>query len=71
LYPTERKDYLLELSQPGCKLIIAERRDLATVSIMEADMISMGYSEHPYTLTDQSGTWVSYSKECNAWEYAP
>lgn len=71
MYPTERKDYLLELSQPGCKLIIAERRDLATVSIMEADMISMGYSEHPYTLTDQSGTWVSYSKECNAWEYAP
>lgn len=70
-YPEERGEFISELSQPGCKLIIAVREHLAFVGITEVDITSMGYSERPYILTDQSGTWMSYSKECNAWEYEP
>lgn len=69
IYPEERNEFISELSQTGCKLIIAERMHLETVVITEGDLISMGYSETPYQLVDQSGIWVAYSKECNAWEH--
>lgn len=69
IYPEQEKKFISELSLPGCKLIIATREHLAVVGITEAEMTSMGYSERPYILIDNSGTWVSYSKECNAWEY--
>lgn len=68
-YSDDRGDFVEEMSQPGCKLIIAENRHLQIVGISKEDLIAMGYSEHPYVLVDSSGTWVSYSKECNAWEY--
>ncbi|NOH00767.1 MAG: hypothetical protein HND47_01695 [Chloroflexi bacterium] len=68
-YPEERSDFISELSQPGCKLIIAEVSHLGVVGITEDDLVSMNYSEYPYQLVDGSGEWTAYSKECNAWEY--
>lgn len=68
-FPEIRQEALSELSLPGCKLIIISKDDLAWIGVSEIDFIDMGYSERPYILTDTTGTWVSYSKECNAWEY--
>jgi len=67
--PETRQEALPELSSPGCKLIIISRDDLEQIGLSETDMIDMGYSVSPYVLTDSSGNWMSYSKECNAWEY--
>lgn len=69
VYPDNKTELMNELSQMGCKLIIAEKRHLDIVGITDAEMISLGYSKKPYELLDNSGTWIAYSKECNAWEY--
>lgn len=69
LYPQDRERLLFQLSEPGCKLIIARKENLSRVGVYVNDILSLGYSEDPYRLVDQSGEWVSYSKECNAWEY--
>lgn len=69
VYPDQKAEFINELSQPGCKLIVAMTSHLKVVGITEIDLQSMGYSEKPYILLDGSETWVAYSKECNAWEY--
>ena len=67
--PEDRQSFLPELSQPGCRLIIVDRDALVWIGITKADLAEMGYSEKPYVLIEETGLWVSYSKECNAWEY--
>jgi len=64
VYPVEKDEFISELSQPDCKLIVAERSHLAVVNIAESDMASMGYSIQPLTLIDNSGTWIAYSRDC-------
>jgi hypothetical protein len=56
-----KENVMAELIQPGCKLIIMERNDLG---ISEGDLTSIGFSDKPYTLRDDSGTWVVYSRDC-------
>lgn len=68
-FPEIRQDALTELALPGCKLIVISKDDLAWIGVSEIDLMNMGYSDKPYILRDSSGNWVSYSKECNAWEY--
>lgn len=69
VYPDDKTEFMDEFSLPGCKLIIAEKRHLEIIGVTNTEMTSLGYSEKPYVLLDNSGTWVAYSKECNAWEY--
>lgn len=67
--PEDRQSFLPELSQPGCRLLIVDKDALVWIGITEEDLATMGYSKKPYVLTEATGLWVSYSKECNAWEY--
>lgn len=60
-----KTEFIEEISQPGCKLIIIQKDYLDQVSVTEEDLISLGYSTSPYVLEDQSGVFISYSRNCN------
>jgi hypothetical protein len=64
-----RSEFIDEMSQPGCKLIITQKDFLGQIDATEEDLISLGYSMRPYLLEDQSGNFISYSRGCNDWEY--
>ena len=64
----DKTEFLNEISQTGCKLIIIQKDYLTQIDATEADLISLGYSTSPYVLEDQSGVFISYSRGCNDWE---
>lgn len=65
IYPDSKVDFISALSEPGCKMLIAEQKHLLIMDISADEMYTMGYSESPFQLRDNSETWVAYSKECD------
>ena len=61
MYPEDKDVTVASLMQPGCILIVMSKNDLG---ITEEELRTLGYSDQPYSLKDESGLWAAYSKDC-------
>ena len=60
-YNENKTDVVTELAAPGCKLIVMQKNDLG---ISKEELLSLGYSDTPYALKDNSAAWEAYSRDC-------